>query len=360
MVQLDHVRILIGKSLPLSQTLLTLLPFCVRFDIIADLLFGEPFGCLQNLSTHKYISLLLANLKMFRLSYVMYYWPFIRRLRSLLLDQQILRGRIDFYRWIGERTQQRVQTETQRPDFMTEILKHNGEKGAEMTPTEMNNNASIMITAGSETTATLLSGVTYCLLKNPEVMKKLKDEVRGKWKKYDDITLEEVNKAPYLIAVLQEALRYYPPLPTGFERRVGKGGEFVSGYFIPEDTAVCVSSSPTGRSPQNFKDPDSFIPERWTGDPRFVDDKKTSIQPFSVGPRNCLGKVRFSKLCPTSTPEKMLTCHPRTLRMPRCVSSLRRSHGRLILSSIPRARIGWSTRSLWCGRSRSLQCTLER
>ncbi|KAK3711339.1 hypothetical protein LTR37_009719 [Vermiconidia calcicola] len=227
---------------------------------------------------------------MFRLSYVMYYWPFIRRLRSLLLDQQILRGRIDFYRWIGERTQQRVQTETQRPDFMTEILKHNGEKGAEMTPTEMNNNASIMITAGSETTATLLSGVTYCLLKNPEVMKKLKDEVRGKWKKYDDITLEEVNKAPYLIAVLQEALRYYPPLPTGFERRVGKGGEFVSGYFIPEDTAVCVSSSPTGRSPQNFKDPDSFIPERWTGDPRFVDDKKTSIQPFSVGPRNCLGK----------------------------------------------------------------------
>jgi hypothetical protein len=41
----------------------------------------------------------------------------------------------------------------------------------------------------------------------------------------------------------------------------------------------------------NFTLPDSFIPERWLNiDPRFASDKKDVLQPFSLGPRNCLGK----------------------------------------------------------------------
>ena len=213
----------------------------------------------------------------------MFYWPFAKYLRNLILDKEIIQGRVDFYRWVSTQTRKRVERETQRTDFMTEILKHNGEKGAELTPTELDNNASVLLSAGSETTATLLSAVTYCLLKNPEAMRKLKDEVRGRWKKYDDITLHEVSISPYLIAVLQEALRFFPPVPTGFERRVTKGGEFISGYFIPEDTALCVSSYPLGHSERNFKDPNSFIPERWMGDPRFADDKRSAVQPFSFG-----------------------------------------------------------------------------
>ena len=173
---------------------------------------------------------------------------------------------------------------------MTEILKHNGEKGAELTPTELRNNSSVFLIAGSETTASLLSGATYLLLKNPKVMQKLKDEVRTRFKAYNDITLDAVNNTPYLLAVLQESLRYFPPVPTGFERRVGKGGEFVSGYYMPEQTALSVSSWPAGHSEIHFKDAESFIPERWMDDPEYADDHKNAIQPFSFGPRNCLGK----------------------------------------------------------------------
>jgi cytochrome P450 len=39
-----------------------------------------------------------------------------------------------------------------------------------------------------------------------------------------------------------------------------------------------------------FKEPLAFIPERWTGDERFADDNRSVVQPFSVGPRDCLGK----------------------------------------------------------------------
>ena len=261
------------------------------FDIIADLTFGEPFGCLQDFSTHKYITLLFSSLKAFRISYIFYYWPAARRLKNLLFDASSIQGRVDFYKWVASQTGKRIDRETQRPDFMSEILKHNGEKGKELSRKELSNNASVFIIAGSETTATVLSGVTYCLLTNPDKMQKLKDEIRSKFKEYNDITLDEVNKTPYLLAVLQEALRYFPPVPTGFERRVGKGGEVVSGYFIPEDTAVSVSSWPLAHSERNFKDADAFVPERWLEDPRYTDDKRTAMQPFSFGPRVCLGKV---------------------------------------------------------------------
>ena len=49
------------------------------------------------------------------------------------------------------------------------------------------------------------------------------------------------------------------------------------------------------RSSYNFTDSDTFIPERWLSDgcegfdPRFADDRKKVLQPFSTGPRNCLG-----------------------------------------------------------------------
>lgn len=262
------------------------------FDIIADLLFGEPFGALQDMSTHKYIKLSFKNLSMFRFAYVTYYWPIVKYCSNLIIDQSIMAARKEFYQWVGSQTQKRIESGTDRVDFMSEILKHNGEKGAELSRQEITNNSVVMITAGSETTATLLSGVTYCLLKNPDVMQKLKDEVRGKWKHYDDITLEQVNNTPYLIAVLQEALRFFPPVPTGFERQVGQGGEMVSGHFLPEGTAVCVSQWPLGHSERNFRDANSFIPERWMGDAKFADDKRSGLQPFSFGPRNCLGKVR--------------------------------------------------------------------
>lgn len=342
------------------------------FDIIADLTFGESFECLETLSTNKYIPVLFASLAAFRLNYLFYYWPFARRFKSLFFSAASLQGRADFYQWIASQTQKRIERDTERPDFMTEILKHNGEKGQELSERELANNASVMMGAGSETTATLLSGATFCLLKNPDVMQKLKDDVRGQWKNYGDITLDEVNKSHYLLAVLQEALRYFPPVPTGFERKVPPGGDVVSGYYIPEGTALSVSSWPSGHSERNFKDPDAFVPERWMGDPRYEDDNRDAIQPFSFGPRNCLGKVSQTAafalfpvaLHSLSTSESyvcILTSLPhRTSHMPRCVSSSQNSSGRSIWSLIPSVRSGWrSAESIRCGISQHCWCMLR-
>lgn len=254
------------------------------FDVIADLMFGEPFGCLQELRTHKYIELLFKAMKGFRMFYVVRYFPWVKYLGSLIVDQKMIAGRVEYNNWVGEQARKRISRDTQRPDFMTHILQHNGSKPeATITEKEIESNSMLILTAGSETTATLLSGATYLLLKNPQVYEQLKEEVRGRFKSYGEITLEAVNSMPYLIAVLQESLRYFPPVPTGFERKVGKGGEIVSGYYMPEETALCVSQWPAYHSETNFKKPDSFVPERWMGDPEYANDKRSACQPFSFG-----------------------------------------------------------------------------
>jgi hypothetical protein len=55
-------------------------------------------------------------------------------------------------------------------------------------------------------------------------------------------------------------------------------------------TLITISQWATNRDSFNFRDPESFVPERWLGDPYYENDNRTAMQPFHYGPRNCLGK----------------------------------------------------------------------
>lgn len=96
----------------------------------------------------------------------------------------------------------------------------------------------VLCVAGSETTATLLCGVTFLLLKHPDIMNKLKREVRSIFKSEDEITLTSIGNLESMLACLNEALRAYLPAPVGFPREVLKGGVTINGQFIPEGVSL--------------------------------------------------------------------------------------------------------------------------
>lgn len=113
----------------------------------------------------------------------------------------------------------------------------------------------ILTLAGSETTATLLSGATYLLLTNPDVMQKLIDEVRSRFKSSDEINLTSVGSLTYMLAVLNESLRCYPPVTSGLVRTVPGNGLDIAGHFVPpgvsellihcDSRGIVVNSTPT-------------------------------------------------------------------------------------------------------------------
>lgn len=94
-----------------------------------------------------------------------------------------------------------------------------------------------MIIAGSETTATTLSGVTYLLASHPEVLAKLEDELSSTFASEDEIDLLSVQKMSYMLAVLNETLRIYPPVPTAIPRKAQAGGDMICGQYVPEDVS---------------------------------------------------------------------------------------------------------------------------
>ncbi|KAL1863707.1 hypothetical protein Plec18170_000545 [Paecilomyces lecythidis] len=122
-------------------------------------------------------------------------------------------------------------------------------------------------------------------------MDHLVNEIRGTFTADSDINFSKTPALSYLAAVIEETLRMYPPVVTGLARVPPAGGETVHGDFVPEGTTVSCHHYASYRSLSNFVLPNEFIPERWLGtDPRFDSDKKDALQPFSLGPQNCLGK----------------------------------------------------------------------
>ncbi|KAH8424434.1 cytochrome P450 [Aspergillus melleus] len=259
------------------------------FDIIGDLTFGKPFGCLQNSQYHQWVAAIVGHVKYGAYANVFRRFPSLKVLLQMFIPKKVAEGREWHLATTKKKVEDRLKSSNERPDFFSHILKHhNTEKG--MSFGELQSNASTLVVAGSETTATLLSGATYYLLKTPRVLEKLQDEVRSAFDSDSEIALASCNKLIYLNAVINEALRMYPPVSVGLPRIVDAQGDTVAGEWVPPGTIVSVSQMAAYHSSANFTDPGSFIPERFLDDPRFTNDSKTVLQPFSFGPRNCIGR----------------------------------------------------------------------
>lgn len=152
--------------------------------------------------------------------------------------------------------------------------------------------------AGTETTATLLSGLTYYLLSNPSKLRKLVNEIRSTFASESDISIERLQALPYLNACLEEGLRMYPPVSNGLARITPPGAPIeIDGKEVPPNTKVYVTNLAAHRNSENYRDPYEFVPERWLSEKEagdlakiYAGDKKSGFSPFSTGPRACLGK----------------------------------------------------------------------
>ncbi|PNS17744.1 Isotrichodermin C-15 hydroxylase [Sphaceloma murrayae] len=258
------------------------------FDIIGDLTCGEPFGCLQSGVYHPWIATIFSSIKVGTMVDAISYFPWIKALLMSMVPKSALKKRDEIKTYTQLTVQKRLALGPTRPDFMQGIIQRKGETA--LTVPEIESNAMILISAGSETIATALSGATYHVLSNPEVYIKVRDEVRKTFSSSDEIDLHSTAKLTYTAAVIEETLRIYPPVPTSALRKIGPTGHSICGEHVPPNTKVGLWQYAIYHNPRFFKHPKRFAPERWLGDPEYTDDVKEHLNPFHLGPRDCIGK----------------------------------------------------------------------
>ncbi|KAK2006445.1 cytochrome P450 [Colletotrichum eremochloae] len=273
------------------------------FDIMAELTFGEPLGLLQREGYIPWVSNLFAGLKYVIWGVVLLeipvLGPLVKTITAAPLKKQA-QAHTDF---AGDLVDRRLAREDHaKPDIWSFVLRHSGDgdgtvdgdgaakKG--LSRREMHANAATFMAAGTETTATVLSGTTFHLLRTPRALTLLTREIRDRFARSEDISVDGLAGLPYLRAVLMEGMRMSNPGGAGMPRIVPRGGAEICGDGIPEGTLVSVNPYVAFTHPDNWARPTEFIPERWLHpeDPQWKDDKRDVHEPFSYGPRNCIGK----------------------------------------------------------------------
>ncbi|KAK4187692.1 cytochrome P450 monooxygenase [Podospora australis] len=267
------------------------------FDVIGDLAFGSPFGCLEKSDYHPWVTAILGGVKEFgTIQAIKWHSPFLLNTIKALFPQNYVGKNTDQQSaYAHNKIVKRLESSTSRPDFLHAMVTAKSEDGRALTTEELVTNARILILAGSETTATALTATAYYLATHPRVHAELSREVRTAFSSEEQIDFFSVNKLKYMLAVLDESMRMFPPVPASLPRVTARGGDVVCGYPIAEGAKLDIFMWPMNHSSRNFSEPDKFIPERWLDvdefdGVRFDKSRHHAVQAFSVGPRNCIGK----------------------------------------------------------------------
>lgn len=147
-----------------------------------------------------------------------------------------------------------------------------------------------ILTAGGETTGHAMTMITYYVLSNPEIYQKLVLELKTAFpNKMTDLEYLTLEKLPYLTSVIKEGLRLSYGVPGRLPRVIETPDAVFNGYCVPKNTIVGMSAWMLNRNPQNFPEPDQFIPERWSDPAKSKRSENKYFAPFGRGSRQCLG-----------------------------------------------------------------------
>lgn len=117
----------------------------------------------------------------------------------------------------------------QKPICHVRVCHRDGETGA--AKEEIEEKANVLFIAGSETSATTLSGLIFYLSRFPDTQRNLIKEIKSSYSSAKDITQRNTAELQYLHACVEELL-VYPPVATTAER-VSPGAE-LNGIYIPK------------------------------------------------------------------------------------------------------------------------------
>lgn len=207
------------------------------FDMMSEMTFGESLHLLEGGKYLPWVTAIFQGLKFMTVRGVMKKLSMIGRLSEQLVSKSLRRQFEAHFNFSTELVNQRLAwTDNTNPDIWHFVLQQKEE--VRLSIPEMHSNASGLMVGGAETVATTLGGLTYFLLREPVVLKRLVAEIRGTFKTDEEITLLNVARLEYLGACISESMRLYPSAAVGLPRIVPPEGGTVCNDIIPGKVPV--------------------------------------------------------------------------------------------------------------------------
>ncbi len=172
-------------------------------------------------------------------------------------------------------------------DILSLIMASRYDNGEAMTDTELRDELLTVMTQGPEITVTALVRALYWILRHPQVLQKLLQELDSVG---DNPDVKTISQLPYLDAIYKETLRLYPPPQFAFPRQVESRLQIQDYQFEP-GTILSPCIHLTHHREDLYPQPEKFRPER------FLEREFASYEylPFGGGNRRCIGAA-FAQL----------------------------------------------------------------
>ncbi|OJZ87745.1 hypothetical protein ASPFODRAFT_131283 [Aspergillus luchuensis CBS 106.47] len=273
------------------------------YDVMGDLAFGEGFGCLEQGEYHWATQIMMETMDFVGSYLPMWLFRMVLEVPGLkrgwykFLDycemRLVERMRVSSYRTCVASTELTRQNEPDVPDVSAALLApFKGKEPGKEDQQWLGGDSRLIIVAGSDTTASTLVALFYELAHRPDEVEKLRAELAPFVNKdggLGDFYDGDIGHLGHLNGAINEALRLYPPVPSGVPRIMPPDGITVNGVSIPGNTIVINPTLAMGRSELSYKKPLEFIPERWYQQPELINDQSAFV-PFNIGTYNCIGK----------------------------------------------------------------------
>ncbi|MFN8707181.1 MAG: cytochrome P450 [Planctomyces sp.] len=152
----------------------------------------------------------------------------------------------------------------------------------QLTDEKLTGHATLLFAAAHLTTAHTFSWTLFLLAQHPNVMRKLQQEL-SQGIASDLPTAQEIERLPYLDAVIRESMRVMPA--SSYSQRIVASPVVLGGLNLTPGTVVIFSQYITHHRSDLYENPDQFIPERW----ETITPSPYEYLPFGAGPRMCIG-----------------------------------------------------------------------
>ncbi|XP_077235491.1 flavonoid 3'-monooxygenase CYP75B137-like [Tasmannia lanceolata] len=187
-------------------------------------------------------------------------------------------------------------------DFLKLLLEltEDGDRKTPFTVTDLKALLLDMMVAGTDTTSTMVAWAMGELLRHPQEMKKVQEELEQVVGMNNVVEEPDLPKLRYLDAVLKETHRLHPALPLLVSRSPSETC-VVGGFTVPKGCQVMVNAWAIQRDPKVWSNPLEFKPERFlTEEYSKCEIRGTDYRyvPFGSGRRICVGLPLAERMLP--------------------------------------------------------------